>query len=378
MLNPEHKKSTDFCTYCPKMCHFSCPVAEAEKNEAYTPWGKQQTAKLIDAGELALNEENAEIAYRCVTCRASQSFCKHEISPSDALHDLREKAVAKEVAPVEVLAFKEIFRTHNNPYGRDLQKKLLQVINDRDGSIQPSRWLDPHKKRVYFAGCHTLGLNPAGVGDTLELLTKLKVEELGVFAEPLQSCGCSLWNLGFRTEFEELAQIQYQSLKKYSLIVVGTPECAWTLKEVYPQIKLKLKARISTISEYVAQHLRRKNFQSLPKSRPHYFYHDSCYMGRYLKQYDEPREMLKIVTGTEPMEFSCHHHEARCSGAGGGYPMIAPDHSLTIANWTAQEMLDQEVKTLVTACPKAAQQFKNLNKKLVVKELISFLNENIL
>ncbi len=121
MLTESSKKTADYCTYCPKMCHFSCPVSGAEKNEAYTPWGKQQTAKLVEDGKIPLNEENALSAYKCLTCRGSENFCRHDIVVADSLHELREKAVLSHVAPAEIFSFLEKFKLHQNPYDRDLQ-----------------------------------------------------------------------------------------------------------------------------------------------------------------------------------------------------------------------------------------------------------------
>jgi Fe-S oxidoreductase len=372
MLSPPAKKSANYCTFCPKMCHFSCPVAEAEKNEAYTPWGKQQTAKLVSEGVLPMSEENALSAYKCVTCRASQSFCNHKIVVADSLIEFRESAVEGHVAPAEVYGFERKFRRHNNPYGQDLQEKLHEL----SPSPQPS----PVKGEgaIFFPTCHTLALNFSVLKKYFQLFEKLKINSLKIFDEPIQCCGYSLWVLGLKNEFLDLAQIQYHSLKKAETIVVGAPECAWTLKEVYPRFKFPLNNKVLTLSEFVGSYLNHFAFRAKPVTPIRYFYHDSCYLGRYLQQYDEPRKLLEMVTGFSPQEFSFNREESLCSGAGGGYSLISPDNSLSITRRHLDEMQARGINTLVSACPQAQEQFKKLKSKIVVKDLVAFLGENLL
>jgi Fe-S oxidoreductase len=351
------------------MCHFACPVAEAEKNEAVTPWGKQQTAKLIDQGTLPLNEENALSAYQCVTCRASESFCEHQIVVADSLHELREKAVAADVAPSEVLNFEKHFRKHNNPYGIDLQDKIRRNLPGYTFQKGSS---------LFFPTCHLTALAPRALRDSLEILEKLRIEDLRFYDDSIQCCGYSLWVLGFRKEFEELAHVQYHSLKKARTLVVGSPECAWTFKEVYPRIGLSFSSFIYSLPDYLAGFLRFLPFRAKAKTETKYFYHDACYQGRYLKQYEEPREILKRLIGFRPEEFAFNRAESLCSGAGGGYDLIRPEASQAITRRHLPEILDRGVRTMVSACPKAAHRFRSLGHKIVVKDWISFLNENLL
>ena len=38
-LTPEAQRAVDFCTYCPRLCHFACPAAHGDASEASTAWG---------------------------------------------------------------------------------------------------------------------------------------------------------------------------------------------------------------------------------------------------------------------------------------------------------------------------------------------------
>lgn len=362
-------ESRKYCSYCPKMCHFSCPVAQVEKNEAYSPGIKQETAKLISEKKIPLNQDHALSSYKCLTCRSSEKYCDHGIVVADSLQEIREKAVVAHAAPPEVFMFEKKFRKHNNPYGIDLLKKIKATV--------PEKWFDPKKPDVFFPTCHQVGLNSHALGDYTHLFEKLKIKSLQFCADEIQCCGYSLWVLGFKEEFEELANIQYQNLKNARKIIVGSPECAWAMKELYPKIGLKFSGQVMSVFEYVSDRLQDTPYKAKREASQKYMYHDACYMGRYLGQYEEPRQLLEMITGVEVGEFRCNRGDSLCSGAGGGYALHSPGPAQELAKNHLGEMKEKGVKVLITACPQAAEHFKSLGENIIVKDLVSFLGECI-
>ena len=362
------QESRNYCSACPKMCHFSCPVAQVEKNESYSPAMKQQTAKLIAEKKLPLNPDHALSAYKCLGCRASEEYCDHDIVVADSLQQIREQAVKAHAAPPEIYLFEKKFRKFSNPYGVDLSKRIRQV---------PAKWLDPSKPDVFFLTCHQLGSNPKGLQEYLSLFSKLNINDLKLCSENIQCCGYSLWTLGFQEEFEELANIQFNQLQGAECVIVGSPECAWAMREIYPKMGLKGSGKVMSLFEYVADRLGNTAYRSKSESSQKYIYHDSCYMGRYLGFYEEPRQLLEMLTGQEVEEFACHRKDSICSGAGGGYSLHSSEAAQEIARGRIQEMQAKGIKTLVTACPQSAEHFRSLKEKIIVKDLVSFLGECI-
>ena len=362
------EESRNYCSYCPKMCHFSCPVAQTEKNENYAPALKQQTAKFTAEKKLPMNAEHALSAYKCLTCRASEEYCDHHIVVADSLQEARERAVKAHASPAEVFHFEKAFKKFNNPYQQDLSKKLKNI---------PKKYLEPDKKEILFSSCHQLALNPGFVPETLHIFEKLKLNSLKFNSDNLQCCGYSLWVLGFKDEFAELAQIQYNQLKGAKQIVVGSPECAWAMREVYPKIGLKWPGKIVSLFEYVADLIRKVPYKSKIESSERYLYHDACYMGRYLGVYEEPRQLLEMLTGRVVEEFSCNRENSVCSGAGGGYALHSPEPARKLALDKVEEMKKKGIKTLISACPQSQAHFRSLKEKIVVKDLVGFLGEHI-
>src|SRR3989344_4795742 len=112
MRDPEG--ATSLCTFCPKLCRFSCPVAEADRNEATTPWGKMTTMKMVEEKRLPMNAETMGLAYKCLNCRASQSVCEHDNPVSSVLDTYRVRAFRAGLAPGGVAAYCRNFQRQNN------------------------------------------------------------------------------------------------------------------------------------------------------------------------------------------------------------------------------------------------------------------------
>ena len=58
------------------MCRFACPVAEVEKKERVTPWGKSLTALLLIEGRLSYDDPDVvDTFYSCCMCKKCKSYC---------------------------------------------------------------------------------------------------------------------------------------------------------------------------------------------------------------------------------------------------------------------------------------------------------------
>ena len=93
------------CAFCPKLCRFACPVAEAEARETVTPWGLMTRADDVRRGALALDRDTAESWAHCTGCGRCTQICKHDNPVATALFAARAEAVAQTVAPAALLAW---------------------------------------------------------------------------------------------------------------------------------------------------------------------------------------------------------------------------------------------------------------------------------
>ena len=79
-------------------------------------------------------------------------------------------------------------------------------------------------------------------------------------------------------------------------------------------------------------------------------YHDPCALARGAGVVDAPREVIRMVTGSPPVEFLHHGTVAECCGDGGLLPEVDPALAERMADAQLRRM-PEGVSTLVTACP---------------------------
>ncbi len=367
MRNPL-KKMMDYCTYCPKMCKFSCPTAEATNNETYTPWGKMEIARWLIDQTVPFSEAMAAASYQCTNCLHCQVYCEHHNDVPSALNEVRKLAVANYVAPPAAYALEERFHDYNNPYGAD----LLHKVRDR-----LPRFKKKKTEVVFFPSCHTLHYFPERVFTYFELFKKLQIPGVALFQESIQCCGEPLDSLGFHQEFQEIAEVQYYTLKKYPVVVTDGPECCYSFKKKYSDLHFPLEKKTLHLLELIAPYLQHANYHTQGKGQTRIAFCDPVFLSRHLQLASLPRHALQVVTGFSPLELSWSGEDALSSGVEGGYDLIFPEASDKIAKRIIDEVVSRGITKLITACAKTEKKFRSLTKQIEVQDLFEFINEQI-
>ena len=88
-------------------------------------------------------------------------------------------------------------------------------------------------------------------------------------------------------------------------------------------------------------------------------YHDPCQLVRYLGIVDEPRKILKAISGIELVETKWTKGEwSTCCGGGGGFEAVFPEMSEMLAVNRTKELLETGAQIIVTHCPGCIMQLK--------------------
>lgn len=364
-----HANSLKTCSACPSLCQSACPVHIETGNKSFAPWGLMQSLNQTRLGALPFSAETADATYRCTTCRACTAQCEHGVPVADILEDARELAVKEGLAPPEIRGFLEKFHRHNNPFSKDLLSKLKTLL--------PSKILERENSVVYYATCTTIAKAPEIIQDTFSLFEKLKIDFVGIYLDPIQCCGYPLYAAGARYEFVDAAEINYHSLKKYKTIITGSPACAYTLGEVYARHDFNLSGKVVTINEFLRPYLKNINFKVKRGLKTRVMYHDPCYLSRYLGESDLPRELISAVSGYAPVEFQDNHTRSSCSGQGGCYSIVDKDAADAITKKRLDEVHEQKIKTVITQCPTCVFKMRANGDGLIVRDVVSYINDGI-
>ena len=364
MLKRFHKE-IDYCTYCPKLCRFSCPVGNASSNETFTPWGRQTLLHLIGQGAVAWDRATANTVYKCTTCMLCREFCDHEIEVPPVMHAARNEAVRQKLQPQEVVEFHQFFREQQNPFGDDLAARLRSTL--------PASLFNADAQVVYFPGCSLIYNYPQTIKNTFKVLEAMDVNYVACYDAETPCCGIPLYDTGYLDDFKKNAEALGKKLGRAKVIITGCPSCAWALKARLPEVGVQLTERIYHLTEFLAPLVEEGK---LPVRRPfarRVIYHDPCYLGRYLGVYEQPRKLLNEVCREPLIEFSWKEKHSYCCGGGGSIPTTNPVMTREIARERLHEVNDGEKKTLVTACPTCMRSFQKADERVDVMDLVDVL-----
>lgn len=365
----ELSKQIDMCSACPSLCQSACPVFQNDANKSHSPWGMMQVLGRVERSEMPFDASIAKMSYHCLTCRACTEQCEHNIDIAGILHHTRNLAVQNEIAPPEMHGFLEKFHRHNNPFSKDLLDKLSKLL--------PEKIFKKNSPTAYFASCTTIAKAPEVITDTFSLFEKLKIDFVSPYTDPIQCCGYPLYSAGAEYDFIDIAEINYHSLKSKKLIITGSPACAHTLKNTYARYDFNLEGQVMTINEFLKPYLKNINYKLKKTLRSKLLYHDPCYLSRYLGEIDLPREMISQMSGEAPMEFHDHGKCSSCSGQGGCYSIIEKEKADQITQSRLSECHEKKVNLVVTQCPTCLHKMRKNSKSLIIKDLISYLNDCI-
>jgi len=75
------------------------------------------------------------------------------------------------------------------------------------------------------------------------------------------------------------------------------------------------------------------------------------FSGRYNNIYEEPRELLKSVSGVSLVEMDRNRNKSFCCGAGGGRMWLEEDIGKRINEMRTDQALEKNPDTIATGCP---------------------------
>ncbi|OVE82042.1 hypothetical protein BVY03_01980 [bacterium K02(2017)] len=365
----EFTKQLEICNTCPNLCQSVCPVYLSDGNQSHSPGGLLKVMNQLRKKNFKLDTDIANLSYQCVTCQACQEKCEHDINVPDILQLVRNKSLKSGLAPTEIKGFVEKFYRHNNPYSKDLLKKLHEII--------PKKYFKPENNIVYYASCTTICKTPEIVKDTFSLFDKFKIDFVSPYTDTIQCCGYPLQSAGAEEDFVDFIEINYNSLKKYKQIITGSPACAHTLIKTYAKYNCNLASKVITINEFIEPYIKNINFRLKKRLRTKMMFHDPCYLSRYLKQIDLPRDLISSVTGFAPEEFFDNGKQCSCSGQGSTYSVIEKENANQITKKRLAECKERDINLVVTQCPSCVFKLKQNSKNFIIKDLISYLNDCI-
>jgi Fe-S oxidoreductase len=151
--------------------------------------------------------------------------------------------------------------------------------------------------------------------------------------------------------FQQLAEQNVETLKTANVkkVLTSCPHCLHTLRHDYPQFGAEFEVVHHTqLLDHLFKSGKLKSEQSTIGTIT---YHDSCYLGRWNREFDAPRDVIAAVGIPNVKEMARSKKHGFCCGAGGGR-MFMEEHEGERVNFNrTDEIIAAEVNAVAVACP---------------------------
>lgn len=322
------------------------------KCDTVCPWNKVTTfsmRKLIREAVFGLAEIELEEVWRCTTCGKCVQQCPRDVRQIDDVVALRRLATNYGVSNAllkPVRSASASLAAEGNPFVQERSKRADWVEG-----LEVKTFTE-EMEVLYFPGClpsYDTRLKAVAQA-TVKILNKAQVE-FGILGTEENCCGESIRKTGHEELFKRLARENIKTFIEHGVkkILVSSPHCYHTFVNEYPEFKVNFE--VVHITQYISELLREGRLQLSGEYSKKITYHDPCYLGRHNGIYDEPRQVLKSVSGLELLEMAENREDSLCCGMGGGRIWIDTKMNERFSNLRVEEAVALGAEVLVTSCP---------------------------
>ncbi|MDP2339680.1 MAG: (Fe-S)-binding protein [Deltaproteobacteria bacterium] len=334
---------------------------------------------------------HADEAWACTTCGACFEACPVLIdSVPGALIGIRQSLVMMEsdMSPEVQNTLKNIER-RGNPWGLGQDKRMdwaegLEVPVFADIVAEtPEREVE----YLFWVGCAGSTDDSAKkVQQSLVRILKAAKVDYAVLGCEEKCTGDPARRLGNEALFNQLAQENIEVLKQYKFKKIFTtcPHCFNSLKQEYGEFGVDYSVQHHT--ELLAELLKDKRIPLDTKNKldEHVTFHDPCYLGRYNKQYDAPREVLYAIGDKSKIkEMERSKEKSFCCGAGGGRMFMEEHIGDRVNVKRTEQAMDTGATTVAVGCPFCkvmitdGTKAKDVEEKIKVRDIAELLADRL-
>ena len=351
------------CTECGR-CNDNCPATSTDKalnprlvihdikinllhNGPALEKGRMPTLPLIGGG--CEGSVGHEAIWDCTTCGACMEVCPVFIEHVPKLIYMRRSLVEMQSSfPDALLSLFENMENRSNPWGIIPAERGKWAAEINAPSFEKGQ-----PEYLFYAGC-------AGSFDTRNKRNSVAVANIlnaagvswGMLGRDEKCCGDSLRRLGNEYIFDRMAKENVAHFREIGVkkIIAQCPHCYNTLKNDYPRFGADFQ--VLHHSELIRDLARSGRLKMKgPAELGKVVFHDSCYLGRYNRIFDQPRELIARATGRPPLELERSRARSFCCGAGGGRMWMEENTGRRINIERVSEILKKGPDTICVACP---------------------------
>lgn len=328
--------------------------------DAVCPWNRVRDfsmRKLIREATFGLTDIESEDLWRCTTCGKCPQACPRGVKQIESGVALRRIASENDVFPTPVAPVRTVsvgLMGEGNPFNEERSKRADWA----EGlSVKPFK---EGMEVLYFSCCY-LSYAPRlkkVAAATAAILNKAGVK-FGILGSKESCCGESIRKTGNEDLFKRLARENIKAFVESGVkkILVSSPHSYHTFKNEYPEFMAHFE--VVHISEYLSELIRDGRLKLTGEYGKKVTYHDPCYAGRHNGIFDEPREVLKSISGLELVEMPDSRENSLCCGGGGGRIWMETQKGERFSDLRLDQAVAVGAEVLVTSCPYCITNFED-------------------
>jgi Fe-S oxidoreductase len=375
----------------PRERYEACPNYVQMRWDHFSPRGRNQILRALVEGWIELTPEIAENAYICVDCRICETVCKSgeaifgsAIPITNIMRAWREEIIETNPAllPAEVRDFLDNTHIHGNPWGKPRAER--------------GKWAEGTKIRSYKTGDEYLyyvgdeGSYDARCQEAARALGECFLRagiSFGILGADEICDGGTVYRMGETGLFDLLAEENAGKFKKLGVkkVVTLSAHSYDGFKNCYPAEKKEFE--VISYPQLLEELIKKGKLKPTKAVKARVTYSDACFLGRYNKIYEEPRNVLKAIPGVELVEMKRNKEISYCCGGGAGNFYTGIVDRIGGANrpdrFRVREARDSGANILAVSCPGClmrlsdAIKVEGLEGELAVKDISEILRDSL-
>jgi len=274
------------------MCHHICPIGNATGQERSTPRARALGLSLVNREAMDLSEVMDNV-YECATCGACVHECVTGWDPVMFAKEARLQAALEDKLPSYINTLLDNCLEFGNAYGKT---ELCQSLSE---SVKAHA---AKKDILFFLGADARFMACKQALSAIEVLEGAGVDFSLLENEP--ASGAQLeFLIGKADETKSAMAACAEVLGKYKTVVIYDPEDAKTVKQLYKEYGIEVKASVVTYTAFLASLLKEGKLKAKMSEREVVF-QDPYQLARDLEETEEAREVISAFAKLSEMHLN--------------------------------------------------------------------------
>jgi len=294
-----------------------------------------------------------EELFDCTTCMACMQECPVSIRHVPFIVELRRN-FAMEIGkvPEEAQGMLRNIETNYNPWGIGWDQRANWAAGMGVRTLAEAAASGDHVDVLYWVGCAASfdDRNKKVAQSFARLLQKAGVT-FAILGPEERCTGDPARRIGNEYLAQTMIKANVETLNRYAVrtIVTACPHCFNALKHEYPDFGGSYEVLHHSV--FLDRLLKEGKLTPTKEVQSFLTYHDACYLGRYNKVYDEPRDVLLRIPGVRAVEMTQCREKGFCCGAGGARMWMEEKVGEKVNHRRLDHVIETGATSVASACP---------------------------